>query len=577
MNTLYYGDNLVVLREHIASASVDLIYLDPPFNSKTEYNHIFKDHSGRTSGAQIKAFTDTWSWNQETELMLDQIPAANGKLGEFLEFTTRVMLGKNSLAAYLVMMGVRLIELHRVLKPTGSLYLHCDSTASHYLKVMLDILFGVDNCRSEIIWKRQSAHSDAKLSFPDVTDTLLFYAKSQATSFNPQYTDYDPEYVQKFYRHDDGDGRGLYRLDNMAAPAGGGMAAINKTTGKPNGWYSWMGFSPPDKGWRYKPETMQRLHDEGRIHYPRKLDGSFDFSKRLALKRFLEEQEGSIVPNVWNDIGPVQAQSRERLGYPTQKPLALLERIIEASSRPGEVVLDPFCGCGTAVAAAQKLGRRWIGIDITTLSIALIQARLFRDHALRVGRHYHLEGTPVDLEGARFLFHQDPYQFQFWISGLLGAQPYGASGDGRGKKGGDTGIDGLMYFRTPAGEKLERVIVSVKGGRNLNPGMVRDLYGTVERERAALGVLVVMEEPTRGMREEAHRAGLYKYGGSGVGRIQILSVEQILEGAQPRLPGSATNVSLEPRGVKTQGNQRGKNQTTPLFPEGLDILPNAAD
>lgn len=316
-NTLFYGDNLPILREHIPAESIDLVYLDPPFNSSRSYNVLFKDESGKEADAQITAFEDTWHWNETAEqtyhaLVTDGPPHVSTMIGAL-----RQIIGTNQMMAYLTMMAARLVELHRVLKPTGSLWLHCDSNASHYLKIILDTVFDPANFRNEVIWKRQSAHSDAKNKFPDVTDTLLFYAKSKETKFTPQYGQHDPEYLAKFYRFNDKDGRGLNRLDNMTSP-----------NPRPNMMYEWMGFPHPTKGWRYQRETMQQLHDEGRIRYPLKPDGSFDTTKRPALKRYLAEQEGSIITNNWSDIHRLHSADAERLGYPTQKPLALLERII---------------------------------------------------------------------------------------------------------------------------------------------------------------------------------------------------------------------------------------------------------
>jgi len=306
-NTLYYGDNLFILREHIPSESIDLVYLDPPFNSSRNYNVLFKDEKGVESESQITAFEDTWHWNLAaeqtyTELLTD----APDHVAKMIE-SMRELVGSNQLMAYLVMMTVRLIELHRALKPTGSIYLHCDPTASHYLKVILDTIFSPRNYRNEIVWKRQTAHSDARYKFADVTDILLFYVKSKDAKFTPQYGEHDPHYIENFYRFDDNDGRGSYSLDNMASP-----------NPRPHMMYEWMGFPFPDKGWRYQKETMQKLHDEGRIWYPRHKDGTFDFSKRPRLKRYLKEQEGSIITNIWTDIQPLHDVAAERLGYPTQ-------------------------------------------------------------------------------------------------------------------------------------------------------------------------------------------------------------------------------------------------------------------
>src|SRR5438105_737528 len=308
-NALYFGDNLDVLRESVKDESVDLIYLDPPFNSSATYNVLFKSPKGHQSDAQIEVFDDTWHWGEHAEAAFaDLMHQVNTEVAEVVR-ALRSVLGENDMMAYLTMMAIRLLELHRVLKITGGLYLHCDATASHYLKIVLDQVFCAENYRNEIIWKRQSAHSDATSKFPAVSDTIFFYVRSKDAKFHPQYAEHDPEYLEKFYRFDDGDGRGLYRLGDMAAPKGGGMAAINKKTGKPNGWHIWKGFSVPATGWRYSSETMARLDAEGRIHYPKKSDGTNDPEKRLALKRYLEEQKGSIVTNIWSDIPSLSASA----------------------------------------------------------------------------------------------------------------------------------------------------------------------------------------------------------------------------------------------------------------------------
>ena len=325
----------------------------------------------------------------------------------------------------------------------------------------------------------------------------------------------------------------------------------------------WRGFDVTAKGrhWAYPPPELDRLDEEGRIYWPKKQGGW------PRLKKYLDEANGVPVQDIWTDIFPLNSQSTERLGYPTQKPSLLLERIVGASSNPGDIVLDPFCGCGTAVSAAQKLGREWVGIDITHLSVSLIKARLKRDFDLVVGKDYFEIGTPKDVQSALYFAESDPYQFQFWIVGEIGAQPYGAMSDQKkGKKGGDTGIDGLMYFRTPDGGRVEKVIVSVKAGRNLNPGMVRDLRGTVEREKAAVGVFLCAHEPTRGMREEAAKAGAYRWGTKVYPKLQILTVADVLAGKQPELPRGAVNVSYEQREVKTLAKSKQAKSMDTLFP-----------
>ncbi len=517
MNDLYYGDNLAVLRDSIADASVDLIYLDPPFNSNASYNVLFKGPQGNQSAAQIEAFDDTWHWTDSAEAAYGEVlRGPNGNAAVMLK-AMRAFLGENDMMAYLAMMAVRLIELHRVLKPTGSLYLHCDPTASHYLKILLDAVFGPGNFRCEIIWQRTATHNDAK-RWPWLSDTLLFFSKSPQFMWNPTHRDQSPSDVEKRYRFVDENGR-RFRLGPMDAPAGGGMSAINKKTGKPNGWYEWMGYAPPVQGWRYSPATMQKLHDDDLINYPA------DKTKRLARKLFLDESKGALVGNVWTDIPPLQASARERLGYPTQKPVALLERIIAASSNPGDVVLDPFCGCGTTVHAAEKLGRKWIGIDVTHLAIGLIEKRLRDAFA---GVEFKTHGVPQDIAGARDLAargrEDKNYYFEFekWALSLIAAQP-----GNLGKKGADKGIDGRLFF----GPKSEGMaIVSVKAGDNVSVPMIRDLRGVIERDGAGIGVFLTLTEPTKPMVAEAAGAGQCEIEGfAPVPRIQIVTIEEAMK------------------------------------------------
>lgn len=424
-------------------------------------------------------------------------------------------IGSNQMMAYLVEMAVRLVELHRVLKPTGSLYLHCDPTASHYLKVLLDATFGPVNFRSDITWKRTNVHSDSK-DWSEVADTILYYVKDVRRPFtwNQARVAHSEEYLQSKYRYTEPDGR-VFSLDNMTSP-----------NPRPNLTYEWMGHAPPRFGWRYERATMQRLHDEHRIWYPS------DKSKRPRLKRYLDETLGTLVTNVWTDIDPINSQAKERLGWATQKPQGLLERIVEASSEPDHVVLDPFCGCGTALVAAQKMDRRWIGIDITYLSIAVMKARLKDSFGIEVS----VIGQPTEVEGARQLAQGDDgrYQFQWWALNLIDARPLG----GGEKKGADRGIDGRITFTIGPKGEMGQALVSVKSGK-VNSSMVRDLKGTIEREHAEIGLFVTLEEPSREMGLEATTAGFYTspIDGRDYPRIQILTIRQLLEeGRKPVLP-----------------------------------------
>lgn len=423
-------------------------------------------------------------------------------------------LGGTDMLAYLSMMALRLIELRRVLKSTGSIYLHCDPTASHYLKLVMDAVFGPENYVNEIIWKRQSAHNDAKQGsrhYGRVHDVILFYRKSRFAPFNHQYRPYSEGYVEQFYRHvDPGTGR-RYRLSDMTAPGGASEA-------KRNPHYEFLGVT---RYWRYSEENMRRLFDEGRIYQSAP-------GRVPQYKRYLDEGKGVPVGTVWDDIDLLQSWTAERLGYPTQKPTALLERIVGASSNEGDLVLDPFCGCGTSIAAAQKLGRRWIGIDITHLAINLIKVRLadsFGDVP------YKVIGEPEDLESARALAAQDKYQFQYWALGLVNARPM------EEKKGADKGIDGRLYMTDREGE-TKSIILSVKGG-HVTASQVRDLRGVIEREEAAIGVFITLEPATAGMRKEAAEAGFWQtrtVGGSKHPRLQILTIEELLAGKRIDMP-----------------------------------------
>ncbi|MEX2314632.1 MAG: site-specific DNA-methyltransferase, partial [Thermomicrobiales bacterium] len=430
MGDLYWGDNLTILRDYVRDESVDLVYLDPPFNSNRNYNVLFRENgngSGKSeSEAQIEAFTDTWHWSESAEEAFAELVHGNlvpQRVADLIA-AMRSFIGSNDVMAYLVMMTLRLLELHRVMKPTASIYLHCDPTASHYLKVIMDTIWGPKNFRNEIIWKRTTSHSDAKRWSP-IADTILYYTKSDQLTWNPQYVAHDEAYIRDKYRSKDPDGR-RYQLDNMTSP-----------NPRPNMMYEWKGFPSPPNGWRFSRETMTRLDAEGRIWYPA------DKTRRPRVKRYLDEMAGTVVGSVWTDIDPINSQAAERLGYPTQKPEALLERIVKASSNEGDVVLDPFCGCGTAIAVAERLNRTWLGIDITHLAIAAIVNRMESAFpGIEIRRH----GEPADLAGAEALAQLNRYDFQNWALTLIKARPIAEDGQGKSKKGADRGIDGVVSF-----------------------------------------------------------------------------------------------------------------------------------
>lgn len=528
-NQLYYGDNLKILREYIATDSIDLIYLDPPFNSHRTYSVLFKDEHGQESDAQLKAFDDTWHWGEAAEsayheLVTGKFPSIATMIGAMREF-----IGTNQLMAYVVMMTIRLIELHRVLKPTGSLYLHCDSTASHYLKIVMDTVFGIQNFRNEITWKRRkgtfsTVHESNK--FGVCTDIILFYAKSDHAVFHPQYSFDDPtyqQYIEKSFRHVDENGR-KYQTDNLANP---GV--------RPNLIYEYKGYKPPKGGWAISKEKMEQWDKEGRLHFPENQNG------RIRRKRYLDELKGKPVQNLWYDIEPISSQDSERLGYPTQKPVALLERILEASSHEGDLVLDPFCGCGTTIHAAEKLKRQWIGIDITHLAIALQKYRLKNAFNLTEKIDYTVIGEPEDLQAAQQLAHDDRYQFQWWALSLIQAQPLGGEdGSKQGKKGADKGIDGVITFLDDPKSKPKKLIVQVKSGK-VKSGDIRDLIGTLDREKAAIGVFITLEDPTKEMQIEAISAGFYHSPNwnKEYPKLQIFTIEQLLSGASVQMPPTA--------------------------------------
>ncbi len=528
MNTLYYGDNLDILRRYIKDESVDLIYLDPPFNSNATYNVLFAQKDGSQSSAQIRAFEDTWQWDENAVRTYEEEVEKGGPVADALR-AFHLILGGSNMMAYLTMMAPRLMELRRVLKPTGSLYLHCDPTASHYLKVLLDMVFGAENFRNEIIWKRTGSHGGAK-RWGSIHDTILFYTRTSNYTWNKIFQDYDQSYVENYYRFSDE--RGKYQLVSLTGPG-----ASSGDSGKP-----WKNVDPSKVGrhWAIPLNALKKLIPEdeiARLTTQDKLDildaaGLIYWPPNGSIprqKRYLDEGEGVQIQDIINDINPISSQAKERLGYPTQKPLALLERIIQASSNPGDVVLDPFCGCGTAVVAAQKLGRQWIGIDITHLAIGLVKRRL--EDAFGDSLQFQVIGEPTTLEEAASLAAQDKYQFQWWALGLVGARP------AEGKKGADRGIDGRLYFHDDASGKTKQVILSVKGG-HVNVPQVRDLIGVVERENAQMGVFITLEEPTKPMRAEAAQAGFYhsEVWNRDYPRIQILTIAELLEGKGIDMP-----------------------------------------
>jgi len=463
-NILYYGDNLDVLRRYIRDEVIDLIYLDPPFKSEQDYNVLFAEQNGSRAAAQIKAFEDTWRWDQTAAKSYQEVVETGPPRVSQVMQAFRTFLGESDMMAYLAMMAPRLVELRRVLKPAGSIYLHCDPTASHYLKMLMDAVFGPKNFQNEIAWCYKTGGA-TKRRFARKHDTLLFYGREAAkTLFNPQKE-------KSYMMHKYGFKKSDFQEDEI-------------------GQYSW------------------------------------------------------VIMKDWWEIPAVGSADRQRLGYPTQKPELLIERIITASSKEKQIVLDPFCGCGTTIAVAQKLNRYWIGIDITHLAVALMKHRLKDAYGNQV--KYRVIGEPVSLPDARTLAQENRYQFQWWALGLVGARPV------EQKKGADKGIDGRLYFHDEADTdkaKTKQIVISVKSGK-VSVKDVRDLRGVVEREKAQIGVLISMEKPTKAMRTEAASAGFYKSPWGKHTAMQILTVEELLKGKKidyPDAPGVNVTFKKAPK------------------------------
>jgi site-specific DNA-methyltransferase (adenine-specific) len=511
-DTLYYGDNLEILSRFISDESVDLIYLDPPFNKNAAYSVIFQDESGRISDAQIATLEDYWHWGPTPARHYEYLTNSAEHHGSVPHGVSALIgalhtaIRPSPLLAYLVEMSVRLVELRRVLKRTGSLYLHCDQTASAYLKIVLDAIFGAENFRGEIVWKRTSSHNDSK-KWPHIHDTILFYAAAGFT-WHPVYLEHDPEYVTSFYRFSDR--RGRYRLHEIIRTASMGP--------RPNLCYEYKGYTP-EWGWRMVRDKVAALDSEGRIEWGK--------SGRPYLRRYLHEQEGTPASSIWTDIPPLSAAAVEKLGYPTQKPLALLERIIAASSDPGDIILDPFCGCGTALEAAWASDRRWIGIDISNLAVQVI-----RDRMRKVGVEIPVFDWPTEMDGVRRMVEgpDGHHRFEVWALARLGLP--------ENRRGSDAGMDGRIGFTLPSG-RVETIIVSVKGGRHVGSPEVRDLKGAMARERAAMGLLFTLDEPSSAAKKEAMEAGFYRspIDGRQYHKLLIYTARELLEdGRPPDLP-----------------------------------------
>lgn len=499
-NRLYFGDCLEVMREDIPDESVDLIYLDPPFNSKRLYNAFIGD-------AQWVAFNDTWQWHEAVD---DFHEVANQpRLAGTLE-GLRLMLGEGPNLAYLSYMANRLVECRRVLKPTGSIYLHCDPTMSHYLKAVLDGVFGHTNFRNEIVWRRYGVHNDAgqgSTHYGRVHDTLLMYTGSDSVTWNQGYMPLDDEYVKKAYSRIDPRTGKRFTTTPLTGPGG---------ASKGNPVYEWNGHV---RAWRYNKETMQRLHDEDRIYYSRT-----GYPRR---KLYLEESRGVPVQDVWADIAPLLGSNSEQVGYPTQKPIALLERILKVSSNEGDVVLDPFCGCGTTLHAAQNLNRRWIGIDICVNACRVIEKRLTQ-HFDSLWGHIEFIGMPRTLEHAKTLASLDAFRFERWAASLVDGM------EANTRQRGDKGIDGWGRIPIRKGQFID-LVSQVKGG-STGPGDVQAFNGARQQAGADLGIFTCFEDRvTARMRDAAASAGRFME----TPVVQIYTVEDYFEGRAPTLPKTA--------------------------------------
>ncbi len=518
-NTLYYGDNLEVLRKYIMAETVDLVYIDPPFNSKRNYNQIY-NNVGTEDRAQAQAFVDTWTWDDHAGEGFGQLLSNDGNrfTAQTIELIKglHAVLGKGSLLAYLISMTLRITEIHRVLKPTGSFYLHCDPTASHYLKLVLDTIFVTQGgeYQNEIVWRRTTNSGSSKSvakRYPANSDIIFFYTKSSEYKFDHTRTEYSDKYKSRFTKQDE---RGAYYSDNL------------KT---------------------YSQDRLEKLKTENRIE--------FTSTGKPRIKNYLHEGKGIISDNIWVDIDSLNSQAAERLGYPTQKPEALLERIIEASTNPGDVVLDAYCGCGTTIAVAQKLGRHWIGMDITYQSISLILRRLEAQYGKAILDIITLSGIPQDMASAKALANKkdDRVRKEFEKWAVLTYSNNRAIINQ--KKGADAGVDGIAYFQTSYTDNA-KIIFQVKSG-HVGRGDIAKLRGDMEREGAALAIFLTLEAPTAPMQAEAKAAGLYYQDlmHQNYDKIQIVTVQEMVEGEKQRLQIPMSLEVLKKAQAVTQDSQ----------------------
>ena len=558
MNKLYYGDNLPILREYIDDESVDLIYLDPPFNSNRSYNVLFRDESGLDSDAQILAFGDSWHWGPSAEATWHDLVSGPDDVATLMN-ALRQLLGENQMMAYLVMMSARLVELRRVLKSTGSIYLHCDDSASHYLKVIMDTIFGPRNFQNHLTWRRSISHNDAN-RFGRIQDHILFYTSTDSFYWagNEIAIPRTQEEIEKKYGEEDE--RGSYEKANLTGRLN------NMKSGRPS-TTPWRNYDVYAMGRTWSvPKTSQYasfidrellpgylnikgIHDRlealdaaGLIEHPKTKRGKWP-----SLKKYSDADTGKLPQDLILDpIGFTnynKGYSDEYMDFETQKPLGLVKKFIKASCPADGTVLDPFCGCGTAIVATELLNkqdnnsqRKWVGIDVTHLSITLLKSRLSNEcNLFHAGVDYEVIGEPTTLQDAHGLALDNRFQFQFWALSLVNARPLNKDR----KKGADQGIDGVLGFIDGSGKRLRRrpVLIQVKSGK-VGVRDIRDLRGTVEREDAAIGVFITLGSPTGPMEREAVSAGFFEpesWSGRHP-RLQILTIEALLDGAQVNMP-----------------------------------------
>jgi len=570
-NQLYFGDNLDILQDHVGDESIDLIYLDPPFNSQATYNVLYSERNGTQSAAQIEAFEDTWHWGLEARTVYEDVVAKGPeKVSDLLQAFYK-FLGGNDMMAYLTMMAPRLVELHRVLKSTGSIYLHCDSTASHFLKLLLDSIFDAKNFANEIIWRRTSSNKGVK-RFGPIHQTIFLYRKTENAYFREQKGPYTKEYVKTFFKEEDK--RGRYHADNLTGPG-----IRTGDSGK-----QWRGYNPSSVGRHWQPasylyEKYYALTGEDLAEHPflerlDKLDeaGLIHWGARASVPRYksyLADHDGATMQDIWayqpgtrgcvyrhdkigidEDVKWLGRDDAERMSYPTQKPEGVLERIIKASSQEGAIVLDPFCGCGTTIAVAERLNRRWIGIDITHIAIALMRHRLYESFGDDLVP-YEVHGDPKDLASAQALAEEDRHEFQVWAVGMVGARPTKG-----GKKGADEGVDGYFYFFDEPYEKKARkprkILVQAKSGK-VGVSHVRDFRGTMERDEANIGAFITLGNPTGPMIQEALKMGFYvpKYmPDQKYQRLQIITVNELFDGKRIEYPPQAYDAGTFAKGER---------------------------